>query len=73
MLQTSDPFSVRILAAPLLGFLFCFRPYRIPRRKIFSIFPSVEAMFQYIQKGFEEKIGFCVIVTVIEYDSIDTS
>jgi hypothetical protein len=38
-----------------------------------TIGPSVEAIFQFIQKGFEEKAGPGVIVTVTEVDSVDTS
>jgi phenylacetate-CoA ligase len=38
-----------------------------------SIGPSVEAIFQFIQRGFEEKTGPGVLVTVKEVDSVDTS
>lgn len=35
--------------------------------------PSVEEIFQFIKKGFEEKTGSAVTVTVKEVDSVDTS
>jgi phenylacetate-CoA ligase len=38
-----------------------------------TIGPSVEEIFQFIQKGFEEKVGPAVHVTVKEVDSVDTS
>jgi phenylacetate-coenzyme A ligase PaaK-like adenylate-forming protein len=38
-----------------------------------TIGPSVEDIFQYIQKGFEEKAGPGVTVTVKEVNSVDTS
>lgn len=41
--------------------------------KLRSTGPSVEEIFQFIQKGFEEKAGPGVHVTVTEVDSVDTS
>jgi phenylacetate-CoA ligase len=41
--------------------------------KLRTIGPSVEEIFQFIQKGFEEKAGPDVHVTVTEVDSVDTS
>jgi phenylacetate-CoA ligase len=38
-----------------------------------TIGPSVEEIFQFIQKGFEEKTGNDVMVTVKEVGSVDTS
>jgi phenylacetate-CoA ligase len=38
-----------------------------------TIGPSVEEIFQFIQKGFEEKTGPDVTVTVTEINSVDTS
>jgi phenylacetate-CoA ligase len=38
-----------------------------------TIGPSVEKIFQFIQRGFEEKVGPAVHVTVKEVDSVDTS
>jgi phenylacetate-CoA ligase len=38
-----------------------------------TVGPSVEEIFQFLQKGFEEKTGPDVTVTVTEVDAVDTS
>ncbi|MBN2599953.1 MAG: phenylacetate--CoA ligase family protein [Candidatus Thermoplasmatota archaeon] len=41
--------------------------------KLRTIGPSVEEIFRFIQRGFEEKVGPTVHVTVREVDAVDTS